>query len=374
MGLALLVAAVASGAFTTGARAADAAFAVQPISGPVFKQYFVFGSRRGGQSSGSVRVTNIGTQSGTARLYAVDATTGATSGAVYLAARDSKQGVGAWLRLGTSKLTLAPGEARDVSFRIAVPRSAASGEHLGGIVAENAKLHQSRAVTRKKGRFQINIRNLTVLAVQVNVPGPRIAKMVLGGVKSGGSQGGHQTVLVHLRNDGNVMLKPTLALTVTGPGGSTLQKVRVKLDTFLPQTEIDYPVPVRRRALGAGDYRASATLSDGRGHVSNAKASFKVSSKQVKQVFGKDSPLAQQSKRSLSSYIPWIILALIGAYFAYTRLRRRGAGPRSRGTEGPPDASPNGSRGDRSQDSIRELEDEGDTSDEPAGSKTSLRS
>ncbi|MEJ7715757.1 MAG: hypothetical protein WKF40_08700 [Thermoleophilaceae bacterium] len=167
------------------------------------------------------------------------------------------------------------------------------------------------------------------MAVQVNVPGPRVNKLLIDAAKSGGSQGGNQTVLLGLRNDGNTMVKPTLAVQVKD-GGRVLQRRRVKLDTFLAHTRIDYPVPVRKKALPSGSYTASVVIDDGLGHVSRADRDFKVSSKQVKQVFGKDSPLAQESGRSLTSYLPWALLLLVGGFFAFKHLRgrRRGGGRR----------------------------------------------
>jgi len=119
-----------------------------------------------------------------------------------------RRDVGAWTRLGVKKLTLGPGEVRDVAVKVRVPKSVSAGEHLGGIVAENTKLKRGPTKSRGRGRFRINVRNLAVTAVQVNLPGPRVRKLSLGSVKSGGSQGGNQTVLVGIANEGNVLLSP----------------------------------------------------------------------------------------------------------------------------------------------------------------------
>jgi hypothetical protein len=172
---------------------------------------------------------------------------------------------------------------------------------------------------------------------------------VIDAAKSGGSQGGNQTVLLGLRNDGNTMVEPTLAVQVKD-GGRVLQRRTVKLDTFLPHTRIDYPVPVRKKALPSGSYTASVVIDDGLGQVSRADRDFKVSSKQVKQVFGKDSPLAQESGRSLTSYLPWALLLLVGGFFALKHLRGRRRGGGAGGGSSPattPDRGGDAPDGDR---------------------------
>lgn len=254
-----------------------------------------------------------------------------------------RRDVGAWTRLGVKKLTLGPGEVRDVAVKVRVPKSVSAGEHLGGIVAENTKLKRGPTKSRGRGRFRINVRNLAVTAVQVNLPGPRVRKLSLGSVKSGGSQGGNQTVLVGIANEGNVLLKPSLSIAVADGDGNTVQRRKLKLDTFVPGTSIDLPVPVKGNALRSGSYTATVEVAGG-GSPVRATRSFEVTSKQVKQVFGADSPLAQESSRSFIDYLPWILLALIaGGAAAYVAMRRLGGGADSNGgarASLPPDPSP----------------------------------
>jgi len=314
------------------ASAAGPTFSLSPIDAPAGRAYFVYESKAGKTLSGHLRVLNTGDAAGPVSIYAVDATTGQTSGAVYRSRQAARGEVGRWIHLAKRPLSLAPGEAAEVAFRVRVPRGTDAGEHLGGIVAENGTLRRGKTVSRKKGRFKINVRGLAVVAVQVNVPGPRVHELGIEGVKSGGSQGGNQAVLVGLRNDGNTMVKPTLTVKVKD-GDRVVQERKVKLDTFLPHTRIDYPVPVRKKALGSGSYSASVALDDGHGHVIRADRDFEVSSEQVKQVFGEDSPLAQESDRSLSSYLPWALLLGVGGFllWSYLRGRRRGGAAQKAG-------------------------------------------
>lgn len=246
--LVVVIALAIAGALASSAQAAGPSFSVEQLNTSNSKPYFVFDGHPGHELVSRIRVTNTGTSGGTAKLYPVDATTGQTTGAVYRDARDPRREVGAWVSLDTASVELGRGESREIGFRVRVPGDATAGQHLGGIVAENATLRRAGTPKRSRGRFRINIRSLTVLAVQVNLPGPKAVGMAIGGVKQGGSQGGYEAILVNLSSSGNYLLKPSLTMTVKNAGGTPVQSFAKKLDTFLPKTAVDFPVPVRPRA------------------------------------------------------------------------------------------------------------------------------
>jgi hypothetical protein len=231
----------------------------------------------------AVAVDNGGTAPGGVRVYGVDATTGQTSGAVYLTSGQKPTDVGAWLHVAVPSATLKVGARRTISFTLAVPANASPGQHLGGIVAETVK---ERVSGRSKGKasVQVKLRSLSIVAVQVNVPGKLVAHVTVGAVTAGGRKG-FQQLLVHLANDGNVMVKGHGVLAVAS------RTFPFRVDTFLPHSAIDFPVPVSGRGLGTGTYRASVRLSysglggGGRGAVA-AQPTFTISSQQQSTVFG----------------------------------------------------------------------------------------
>lgn len=330
LGLLGLLLLLALGLGASSARAAGPSFALDPQGGSSSERYFVLHARAGQTLTRQIRVVNVGRRAGSVLLYGVDATTGETTGAIYQGPEVPRRDVGAWTALRRHSLRLAAGEARLVTVRVRVPRSAAPGTHLGGIVAENQTLGGGGKVRRGRGSFHVRIRDLTVSAVQVELPGPRVPRMALTGVvRAGGSPGGHQSVLVGMRNAGDVLVKPILSVLLRDGAGHVVQRTRLKLDTFVPRTEILYPMPVLRRALRTGHYTAEIALDDGSGHVTSARTPFDVSAKQVKQVFGGNSPLAQSSGGSaLGKYLPWALVAVLAgvAGLLYRRQRRAGAG------------------------------------------------
>jgi hypothetical protein len=282
----------ASGAAAAGSD--SAAFGLRPAtsdpSNPATQSYFVFGATPGQTIQSTVLVSNGGTLAGTVNLSSVDATTGATSGTVFLDTTTPPQAVGAWIHLDQQHLTLAPGEQRTVGFTVTVPTDATAGQHVGGLVAEDAAPKPATV----SGDLRVNVRTLVQTAVQINLPGPRVDQVALGGVTAGG-QPSDQTLLLALTNAGNQMVKPKGTLTVTNAQDQVVQQLPMQLDTFLPGTTIQYPVHVQKQALGDGTYQATLHLTYGVGGVTDAKRTFSITPAQVARVFPTSVPLAPPS-------------------------------------------------------------------------------
>ena len=202
-------------------------------------------------------VTNTGDQAGVVKIYTADATTGSTTGVVYLT--DSAPTLaGSWIKLGSSQLSLPPGKQATVPFTVTVPNNAAPGQFVGGIVAETVA-QVAGPKSKEKANVQIKVRNLSIVAVQVNVPGPKISKFTISKATIGGSKG-FQQVLVSITNDGNVLAKPSGAVTIHNTSGLAIQTIRFQMDTFLPHTTIQYPI-VLKQGLPPGNYTANVDLS-----------------------------------------------------------------------------------------------------------------
>ena len=331
--LAALALAPAAGAATSGP-----VFGLRGVGNPKLG-YFVYPLAPGATRSGAVIVSNTGTAAGTVTLFTADATTGQTSGTVYQT--DTKPvAAGSWITLSSTSFRLAPGAHRRVPFTVRVPAGAKPGQWVGGIVAETSHITPSQR-TKQKTSVQIRIRDLTIIAVQVNVPGPLAAAFSIGKVTTGG-QRGFQQVIVHVANTGNALAKPTGKVVITTASGAVVETLTFSMDTFLPHTAIDYPI-LLRRALGAGDYHATVTLTypsaAGGARTITAHPAFSVSRQDVAQVFTSASPTkpappgAPASSSGSSSR--WVvigiaaaagILLLLAALLLPGLLRRRRAG------------------------------------------------
>jgi hypothetical protein len=175
------------------------------------------------------------------------------------------------------------------------------------------------------------VKNLTIIAVQVNVPGAANSRLIATGIQAGG-QNGYQQLLVGLSNTGTVMLKPYGNLQVTDAQHHIVENNSLKLDTFLPQTSINYPVTITGPALGTGTYSALLTLTYGSGQTLSYKKTFSITQQQLAQVFSSSKTQAPGSfGGDTFSFTPWLLLIavlvivlVIGNIFFWRLLLARG--------------------------------------------------
>jgi hypothetical protein len=306
------------------ARAAGATFSITPTSRA---PYFIFKSSPGSTVAGQVRVVNVSSTPGQATLYAVDATTGQTSGAVYKSKGAARHGVGAWIRLSTTTVSLGPHKGARVPFTVHIPPGMAGGQYLGGLVVAPLKPVTTKATKRGKSSFHVNIQEIGIVAVQVDLPGRLVRKVGLTGIRASGRPG-YQTLLLGLTDAGNTLIKCRGKLTVYASGRKVFGQ-SLSLDTLVPHTSIQYPVYVRGKRLPPGGYTADATLSCPQAHTVHGTFPFTISSNQVRKTYGTTVPPGAPIASGNSSVPIWLIalgaLALVAASIGGSALyfRRR---------------------------------------------------
>jgi hypothetical protein len=315
---ALPIAAVLLAAVLPATAQARARFAVDPQGASSARGYYVFHTGAGGEAHGRVRIANLGNRTGVARLAMVDAATGATTGAVYGSASGLSD-VGAWTALSRGLVRLAPRTSAIVHFTVRLPPGVAAGDHLGGIVVEDAHGPVS-AGSSHSGRFRIDVRSQTIVAVEVRVPGERHPSLALTGLRAGG-QDGRQALMLGVRNDGNVLVKGRGRLVISDAKGKRLQDARFPIDTFVAQTAIAMPIAVTGHALGAGHYQAVAELHYD-GHTTRRTFGFAISDHQVDQVFRSRPGLLAPHRSVVAFLVGGAAFALAGFAIAAAIFRR----------------------------------------------------
>jgi hypothetical protein len=321
--LAALAAVLVATLSAATAWASGATFALKTVA-PTETGYFVLKGHPGQTVRGAVRVLNVGTAAGRTNLYSVDATTGQTSGAVYRSRQEPRRDAGAWVKLAKGAVSLAPGQSRVVPFSVQVPAGVSAGQHLGGIVAQRATGKASPVPPGKGGSFKVRIQELSIIAVQVNVPGTERPKMTLTGIKAG-DQPGHQSVLIEIGNTGNVLVKGRGTLRIVGKGGRVVQRSSFGLDTFVPGTRIDFPVYIQGRALAPGGYRGTVSIAY-RDRSLTRTFPFTITAAQTAQVFGtqaaQQAPIDPSSDRTLLYILVAVSILSLGTAFYFWRQRR----------------------------------------------------
>ena len=278
---------------TTFADDGGTSFSVQPshydATNIATRSYFILDGKPDTTVQNGLHIKNTGAATGTVTLYAVDATTGQNSGLVYNAQDIPSHDVGSWIHLAQHQLTLTPGQSEDVSFQVSIPKGARPGQHIGGIVAKSV----AQASTQKS-TFHVDVQSLSIVAVQLDVAGPQADRLEMTGVQASGANG-YQNLLINLRNTGTTLLKPQGTLRVLDAQGNVLQNFAIKLDTFLPDTAISYPVYMKNHPLEAGTYTLDLQLMYGQQHTLRTRQALTVTQQQISQVFKSQGPLHMTS-------------------------------------------------------------------------------
>ena len=296
--------AVAFGVLVPAANAATiGGFGARPAhydpSNPATRAYFIRTVARGGSFTDQVIVSNTAAKPVTLRVYPVDGLTGATSGVVYGNRQDHLQGAGQWVTPATTQVTVPASSQVTVGFTVKVPGSAGAGQHLAGLVLED--IHSGKST----GRFSVTEVLRTVVGIEVVVPGVSRARISLQSFSIAPIEGTtYPSVVVGLTNAGTNLCKPTLSVSLNGPGG--VQRASRRLDTVLPGDSIPYPF-VWPHSLAAGSYTANITAT-GCGPRVTLHGRASLGAKLVRSTV----PPGAVRPSSGGSAVPWWPIALVG--------------------------------------------------------------
>ncbi|MGC8464098.1 MAG: WxL protein peptidoglycan domain-containing protein [Acidimicrobiales bacterium] len=194
----------------------------------------------------SVTIVNQTTSPITFKLYAADAFN-AAGGAFALNPPTAPQhGVGSWVHLSVSQVTV-PGRSEAlVPFTINPPADATPGFHVGGIVAE-----QTTGTITKAGAIHFNVVQAVGTRVYARIIGPLHPSLTITGVSvltqtSAGTQFGGGTkakVRYTIANTGNVPLAPTATVSLSPLLGGGPKPLTKKLLQILPANQVTITVP-----------------------------------------------------------------------------------------------------------------------------------
>jgi hypothetical protein len=251
--LAALLAVALAAPGTAAAQRSEVGFSISAEGAPSFFRYH---APAGARIAGALVLRSESDEPERVVVRAVDVTTAATGGLDYASTRPA--GVGAWIRLESDRVMLAPGTTARVPFIARVPADARPGDHLAGIVAINRS--DLRRARRRGGDDGFSLRFLPRLAIATwfTVPGPREPALAVGNAGFDVTPSG-SAVAVLVRNTGNVLVRRTTGRLRVLQGGRELSSQPVRLDAFVPDTEIRYRVGLRGTPA-RGEYRVVGTL------------------------------------------------------------------------------------------------------------------
>lgn len=312
-------------ASSASAQESDTDFVAEPVPGSQMAPsggYFLLEAAPGQEVRQSIGLRNDGGKPLELQLDAVDATTGQLGGASYGLADEQPARTGAWITLERSTVTLAPGASEIISFQIAVPSDADSGQHLAGI---SVAAPRQDADTADAGEGQagasIDVQTRRIIAVQVNLPGPDAPELVIDGIAPVARPDGLYLEIA-IENRGRGLTKAEGVLTV----GEGFER-EFDVDTFIPGTAIAYPIKwVADRS--DGEHLAAVELRYGE-EVVRWSGTFRVGDEVREELADRQvvAPPEQEGDSGVSTAVlaggvaAGIALASGGGY-AVTRLRR----------------------------------------------------
>jgi uncharacterized membrane protein len=261
-------------------------------------------------------VTNRGAEPLELGVYAADGFTTDSGQLDLLAGGKRSTNIGAWVRAGSSRISLAPGQSVDVPFTVAIPADATPGDYAGGIVT---------SLVQPDSTEQINVDRRLGIRIGVRVGGdlkPALAVERAHLDWDGGLDpfaGGDATLSYTLHNTGNAILSARQAATVAGPFGAfavTAPNAAAVPELLPGETwKVQVRIPdVAAAVLLTGTARVTPIVTDASGSTST---------------------LAVVSTSANGWAVPWMLLLLlvvvVALVLAAIRLRRlRGEQRRAR--------------------------------------------
>lgn len=199
--------------------------------------YFVLETEPGETVEQSIGLRNDSDEELTLHLAPVDATTGQLGGVSYALADEPVNETAAWITLERSAVTLEPGASDFVSFDVAVPEDARSGQHLAGLsIAAPSEQEDTEETGEGEAGASIDVQTRRIIAVQVDLPGAAEPELVVDGVTAAARPDGLY-LEISIENRGRALTKADGVITV----GEDFEQ-EFSVDTFVPDTSIAYPV------------------------------------------------------------------------------------------------------------------------------------
>ncbi|KKW05236.1 MAG: hypothetical protein UY35_C0001G0127 [Candidatus Saccharibacteria bacterium GW2011_GWC2_48_9] len=258
----------------------------------------------------AVLVTNNTDRVQTISIYPTDAVITNTGAFSCEQKVEDLDGVGSWIKLAKSEVTLQPGTDREVPFIITMPSRVDVGEY-NGCLAFEPKGDEGEV------EGNVRIRTRSAVRVAVTVPGDLKKQVDITDFSVTSKQGGRQDYTLSLENTGNVSADTTSIIALKSLAGTDLYSNK---GTYPVLADSTYDVIFSNDALPfwGGWYRISASISYDKaaGSLGNA-----VSSDMVKK-YAKDKYVFI-SPAPLATAIYFGMLAIILTCVLYLWIRQR---------------------------------------------------
>jgi len=250
-----------------------------PLQGAPPRSAFSYDLRPKQEVADAVQLTNTTPAPQSFELYAADGYDTSAGGVFALhSATQPKDGVGAWIYLPSTSVTVPPRGNVMVPFVLSVPPHVSPGDHMGGIVA----LDEEPAVVQASSASLL-VRTGLGVRILVRVPGTLSARVSITAVHVSASVpslsfltgSSRASVKVVLANTGNTVLSGVVHVAATDTFGRTVARLApVRLDALVPGARTTLAVPQWKHLPVLGPTIGLHVRVDARGATASANTRF----------------------------------------------------------------------------------------------------
>lgn len=144
------------------ASAEDLSWGINP-GGQEQRSSFAYELEPGQSAQDSFEITNYGTAPISLAVYPADGTTSSSGSLELSASGEPAEAIGSWIKVKAPTVNLAAGEETSVDFSIEIPKDAAPGDYVGGMVSSH--------IDAAAGTVAVDRRLATQLAIRVGGEG-----------------------------------------------------------------------------------------------------------------------------------------------------------------------------------------------------------
>ncbi len=174
------------------------------------RSWFIYQMKEGDSYTDALTVVNNSSEQIGLKLYPVDSTSTQEGVFALKGEGEPREDVGQWIKLAKEHVRLKSKSIENIPFTVKIPAGIEVGDHSGGII-----IQQERQDNISSKNIGINIIHRLGLRMYITVPG--IKKYALSILKLGYDLSKENISFdLHLRNDGNVHIKPSGRLELHG--------------------------------------------------------------------------------------------------------------------------------------------------------------
>ncbi|MEW6282960.1 MAG: DUF916 domain-containing protein, partial [Candidatus Eremiobacterota bacterium] len=226
--------------------------------------YFRYSLAPGATQEDRVTLRNLGEEPLELAVYPADGSNTPDGGLTGPLQGEPNRHVGTWIRVSDQRVVLQPGQEKTLTLSLTVPADAAPGDHFGFVFLQAVTEPESTPVETGQASFSVRLQTRYGITLWERVPGDHKVNFTLAPPRKKVDRGKLQ-LLLDMRNQGDLFLKPVVGWRLLGPDGSeVLSRPDAELGYLLPGSSLLQPVPIATaRPLVRGTYRLEVRMSYG---------------------------------------------------------------------------------------------------------------